>query len=501
VYTKVSKGEISPKGKRLEKQKLDLALKNYVAGQVEGAEGKKLVKRVEEDLGKAASTLRKLIPQGEKDALFEKLEHKLLASGMSPEKFAKLLEDVKKSPPEKEAMVKISTSKLKELSRKAEEFDKEVERRVKLTTQELKKANKRLVDEKERVDNVIREMAEGLIVVDKQGKVMLVNPAAKQLLGMREEEKVNGKLLEQLRKGTMAAMTKGSLEDKEEVSKEVVLSSPDESTQKVLKASSAVVENESGKTVGMVSVLTDITKERELDELKDEFVSNISHELRSPLYTVKKSLELLLGGKSGQVTEEQEKFLSIAQRNIGQLGGLIDNLLDISKLEAGKVELKVTSLDLNELIEKVVKNFSAWAIDRKIELEYSPPGGKLLVSADEEKVMQVLNNLISNALKYTKESGKVRVGAKEVDDKEVGSGIEVSVSDTGIGVKEEDQDKIFDKFQQVSFSSPQGVSSSGLGLAISREIVQLHNGRIWVDSKIGEGSTFTFVLPKKVEQK
>lgn len=401
----------------------------------------------------------------------------------------------------KSGRIGVSPEELKELRRIRDRFEHELSSRVERETQSMKQELTRTRNDKERVDNVIRSLAEGLVVVDNQGRIQLLNPAAEKLLGVNQEKGKGVPLGDSLKVDHIVALAKGPLRDEADgLTREIEVKSMDAETRRVLQASSAVIENEEGRTVGMVSVLSDITKQKKLDEMKSKFVAHVSHELRTPLVAIEQSLELLLGKETGEVSPDQEKFLSIAQRNISRLSRLVNDLLDVAKLEAGQMKLNVIPFKVSEMVHHVVETVLGWAGSKQVTVEEHYPEEDVEINADADRLIQVVTNLVGNALKFTPEAGKIIV---DVDTGRIETDISrepcvaISVKDTGIGIPLEDQQKIFEKFEQGSLPSPKGpVSSTGLGLTIAREIVELHGGKIWVESKPGEGSRFVFVIPR-----
>ncbi len=424
--------------------------------------------------------------------------------GVSAADLANVFDAVDQKEAKKKSKVTVDAEELEELKRKAELFDKggggggELAEKVK----KLEREKKVILDEKERVDTVIRNLAEGLLVVDKDGKVVLMNPAAEKLLGVKKQEKIGKKISEGLNEGQMLAMTKGNLKSSETgVEKNVEVMSLNDDTRKILQASTAVIENEDGQTVGMVSVLSDVTKQKEVEELKTKFVSNVSHELRTPLVAIQKSLALILGKEVGDINPEQQNFLNIAHRNIDRLSRLINDLLDVSKIEAGAMKIRPVSVKLGDMMSGVAGTLGTWAKDKKVSFALELADPEIQIEVDADRITQVLTNLAGNALKFTPENGKITFDAKPVF-KHPKSGedwIEIGIKDTGIGIEPEDQKKIFEKFVQVSLTQPQGVSSTGLGLTICKEIVELHGGTIWVESEVGKGSRFAFKIPVKFQ--
>lgn len=230
---------------------------------------------------------------------------------------------------------------------------------------------------------------------------------------------------------------------------------------------------------------------KKLDELKSEFVSVVSHELRTPLATMQEFTSIISDEIPGKLTKEQRQYLDIIKENIDRLTRLISNLLDISNLEAGKIELKKTLIDLGDLVAGILSTVKSQADEKKIELkmQISEPG--IHVCADPERIAQILMNLIGNAIRFTQESGRITVEVKKTETE-----IECSVTDTGVGIAEEDLPKMFCKFQQFGRIPGSGEKGTGLGLSIAKNIVEMHHGRIWVESKVGEGTKLAFALPQ-----
>ncbi|MSR77991.1 MAG: PAS domain S-box protein [Candidatus Omnitrophica bacterium] len=456
-----------------------------------------------------------------RDRLLPVLREELTGKGFNAEDFDDIFKKMEARAAKKKSKVTVDAAELASLKTKADLYDQggggngKAQEEIK----KLKREKKTILDEKERVDTVIRNLAEGLVVVDKSGKVVLMNPAAERMLGVKQSEKIGRRVTEDLKDEHLVAMTRGGeLRDGDaNVSKNVEIVSLNDETKRVLQASTAVIENEDGQTIGMVSVLSDVTKQKEVEKLKTQFVANVSHELRTPLVAIQKSLALILGNEVGDINPEQQKFLSIAHRNIERLSRLINDLLDVNKLEAGRMTLRPKKVPVNELVQHVVSTMDSWFKDKKIQVETHFFHDKIEIEADPDRLTQVLTNLVGNAVKFTPDGGKIIVDVKEAplspvrqgtnpsnDVCQKGSGlgegidcIEIGVRDTGIGIAPEDQKKIFDKFVQVSLAQPAGVSSTGLGLTIVKEIVELHSGWIALESAEGKGSRFSIILPKK----
>lgn len=435
-----------------------------------------------------------------RERLAGSLQNELGEAGLTPDQCQAILGKVQEKEAKKKTRVTINAEELEELRDKAARFEK-VEGKYKEKLEKVEKDKKRILDEKERVDNVIHNLAEGVMVVDKTGKVLLMNPAAEKLLGVKQADKVGKPVTENLKEDQLVSLASGNLKDADENTKKVEVISLNDDTKRVLQASTAVIENENGQTVGMVSVLSDVTRQKQLEELKDKFVANVSHELRTPLVAIEKSLALILEKELGDVTPDQQRFLEIARRNIGRLSRLINDLLDVSKLEAGKMNLKHELISVKDAVQGVVGTLQTWANDKKVDLKMELSDEKMTLECDPDRLTQVLTNLAGNAMKFTPEGGTITIDAKDgiTEPGIQGACVEIGIRDTGIGIAPEDQAKIFQKFVQVSLDQPKGVSSTGLGLTIVKEIVELHGGRVWVESEPGKGSRFAFRIPQKLK--
>jgi len=243
--------------------------------------------------------------------------------------------------------------------------------------------------------------------------------------------------------------------------------------------------------IGNVFVVHDITEDKELDQIKSEFISTVSHELRTPLSSIRSFSELLLDDIGMVDIETQKRFLSIITEESERLTRLISDLLDLQKMHIEKMIFDMERIQISQIIEKCTQSFSGLAKKKDINVCYEYSGKLPLVHGDKDKLYQVLSNLLSNAIKFSEEKGQIKVEAEEVPD-----GVLVSVSDKGIGIPEDKREKVFEKFYQILDSPVKTRMGTGLGLAIARQIVEHHGGRIWVESKVREGSKFSFIIPK-----
>ncbi len=250
-------------------------------------------------------------------------------------------------------------------------------------------------------------------------------------------------------------------------------------------------------------------KLQKLERLKSEFISIVSHELRTPLTAIKNAMDIILSGKAGDMTENIEKFVSMGKRNATRLSGIINDLLDISKIEAGKMDFKFELINIEPVIEYVKNNLTEVAREKDLTIQYLPSEKPVQIYADSNRLEQVLTNLVSNAIKFSPEAGEIEVTTKIVNARELqydnsfeediknlqGNYLQVCVEDHGIGIERKDLNHVFDKFAQIENSLSRKIGGTGLGLPIARQLIESHNGAIWCDSEINKGSRFYFVIP------
>jgi len=258
----------------------------------------------------------------------------------------------------------------------------------------------------------------------------------------------------------------------------------------------SVLKDSEGRTTGSVGVFKDITERKKAEEeikkamkIKSEFISMVSHELRTPLAIMKEDIAIVLDGAAGKINDKQKHFLDAAERNLNRLVRLINDVLDFQKLDSGRMRFNMQDNDINEVVKEVHKTMASSVeergIDFTLKLEDNLPG----IRFDSDKIIQVLTNLINNAIKFT-ERGSITVATRRIKNE-----IQVSVSDTGCGIKQEDLPRLFHKFEQLATGGDRKTGGTGLGLAISKEIIKEHNGKIWAESEFGKGTTLRFLLP------
>jgi signal transduction histidine kinase len=241
-----------------------------------------------------------------------------------------------------------------------------------------------------------------------------------------------------------------------------------------------------------------VDKARESDRMKSEFLANMSHELRTPLNHIIGFTELVLDKNFGELNKVQEEYLTDVDKSSKHLLSLINDILDLSKVEAGKLDLELSDLNLKMLLESSLVILKEKAIRHSIDLKLDLNAIPEIISADERKLKQILYNLLSNAVKFSQDSGQVNISTKQViipTDGNQQTAIEISVRDTGIGIRQEDLERIFDPFEQADNSASRRYQGTGLGLSLTKKLVELHGGKIWAESEgEGKGSTFSFII-------
>ncbi len=410
------------------------------------------------------------------------------------------------------------------LYQQLQDYNRLLEARVEERTRELQ-------TERNRLNAILQNLADGLVVTDPDGMITLVNPAFLRLVGRKEEEVIGRSLLELLPLEGLRRLNEETLRRPGEI---VALTLVQEEEGRAFKASACTLGpvrgGASARITGVVMVLHDITRERELDRMKTDFLSTVSHELRTPLTAILGFAKLVLRTLERQLEPlvetghpREERALQRAEDNLRiivnegeRLTQLINDLLDISRLEAGKMQWHMEMVDMTQIVQQAVSAVHSLAEDKHLPLwvrsdESLPP-----LRADAQRMIQVVINLLSNAIKFT-EAGQVvvRLATVTVDaegktrDERLGSRppdipagrwMLLRVEDTGIGIAEQDLDVIFDRFRQAGDLLTERPQGTGLGLAICREIVRAHHGFIWAESRLGEGSTFFVLLPLEVEE-
>jgi PAS domain S-box-containing protein len=356
------------------------------------------------------------------------------------------------------------------------------------TADALLRLKLRLGDERRRLAMMVESMADGLILTDLNSDLVQINPSARRLLGIEGVQPVTQQFLKQtlgfypfdlVATGDAAG---GPLREEVRVK------------DKMLHSMVSPVRDANGKLEGVVVVLRDFTEAKALARRQAEFVSAVSHELRSPLTTITGALDIVLSEYAGRLSDKQRRYTQLARESCTRLNQIVDDFLDVARSERGRIAMNLTPILLDELGREVVERFRGPAQARKIRLLHSTEGeaSGLRIIGDPDRLTQVLNNLLSNAVKFTPEGGRIEV---EIFGPSVASShVGVSVYNNGAPIPDDARERIFEKFERLEGSAERQVGGTGLGLAISRAIIEAHGGRIWLESP-ADGTKFVFTLP------
>ena len=395
----------------------------------------------------------------------------------------------------------------------AEEFN-EMRRNLKIAVDQLTKEERKLT-------TIVDNLGEGLIVVEPTGHVLYVNPVAERLLNLGDTSGFGNHIALDTEAGEIR-WTKASEEPETESTEtktadlKILSASQRETTQhqtmiaeinvtgelpdtnkhRVLRIIASHFPDESNNIAGTVYVFDDVTNEHEIEQMKSEFVSLVSHELRTPLTSIIGFISLILDGKTGKINQKQQESLGRALRQSERLAELINDLLDISRIEAGRIEMKQEQLQIDAIAERRIEELRPQADEKTIDLLLETPPNLPATIGDADRIGQVFINLIGNAIKYTPDNGKVTVRIAKSSQNGEHDGFHVQVIDTGPGIPAEEREKVFDKFRQLGSVQTRQQGGSGLGLSIASGIVEAHGGKLWVDTgENGQGSNFQFFMP------
>ncbi len=343
-------------------------------------------------------------------------------------------------------------------------------------SRKLVRVNQRLEHILQKVRAILQEVQTAIVVVDEEDSILMSNVAARAALGLSRDAR-GRPVSEGISHATVHSMFAEVRRTGRAIRSEVSLKDG-----RVFNVHLTPVPG-----VGQVLMMQDITHLKELDRIKSEYVSTISHDLRTPMTTVQGYVELL--PRAGPMNEQQQGFILCVRQSIETITNLLDKLLDVEQLEAG-LEMEMAPCDLIQVIDGAVRDARSQAETKHQELDWEPSESMLRVSGNAYRLRQVMDNLLGNAIKYTGKGGRIALSTT-VD----GGHVVVNVADDGIGIPREQQSLIFDKFYRVASDENLDIAGAGLGLAIVKTVIEAHGGRVWVESDPGTGSTFSFVLP------
>ena len=351
---------------------------------------------------------------------------------------------------------------------------------IRLTQENLEQESKRL-------HSILSYMTDGVLATNRRGQIIMINDMAKRQLGVERDDDLNQNILELLK-----IEEEYELRDLITQSPELMIYSQNVNGEYIsLRVRFALIRRESGFISGLVAVLHDTTEQEKEERERRLFVSNVSHELRTPLTSVKSYLEAL---DEGALTEPvAPDFIKVSLDETNRMMRMVTDLLHLSRIDNETSHLDVELINFTAFITFILNRFDKMKSqdeEKKYELVRDYPINSVWIEIDTDKMTQVIDNILNNAIKYSPDGGKITVSMKTTDDQMI-----LSISDQGLGIPKEDLPKIFDRFYRVDKARSRAQGGTGLGLAIAKEIVKQHNGFIWAKSEYGKGSTFTIVLP------
>jgi len=350
--------------------------------------------------------------------------------------------------------------------------------------QDIENKIKEIKTQNQKLSAIFNSMIEGVIVIAKTGHIVSINSTIEKIFGVTKDT-VEGKIfLEAIRNNDIAEVINAVLNKGELLSKEIALIYP---VRRIFEVSAApIFDNDA--IAGCLVVIHDITEIRRLETVRSDFVANVSHELKTPLTSIKGFVETLLEGALDD-KENNRNFLKIIQDHAERLNNLVEDLLSLSHLESKEITLNKKNFNLRQQLEDVISGFKSQTKKKNIEIKNNL-SADIALTADKDRIEHVFTNLLDNAIKFNKERGSIQIYSQEIS-----GGIKVSVEDLGVGIPEKDIPRIFERFCRVDKARSRELGGTGLGLSIVKHIVELHGGSVGVESTEGFGSKFWFILP------
>ncbi len=349
-------------------------------------------------------------------------------------------------------------------------------------------------DSRSRLRVMVNRLMDGVMTTDNEKRIVLTNPACLHMLGYHGESVVGHLVGEIMANDILVQMVDEALamppDTFTEIVRELCIDARDGRSARILNVRCAPFRGRTGMNLGTITVLHDITAIKKIERMKSEFVSMVSHEIRSPMNSLLMQMKVILDGLAGEVTDKQREILERASGKIENLTAMVSELLDLARIEAGLVVNEKEAIDIKALLEDQVAFHLAAAQAKNINLQLEQLPPRITIQANRRGIEEIFTNLITNAIKYSPRDSRIFLSAT-LDNEYVS----IMVRDTGFGIPEEDMEEIFTRFYRVKNSDTRTIHGTGLGLAIVKSIVNAHHGSIKVASKLGQGSSFTVVLP------
>ena len=359
----------------------------------------------------------------------------------------------------------------------------------------IRDREKQIISERDKVNAIIENLTHGILIINKENKIIFVNPVVERLLHVKRE-KILGRFVERKlfsrRFNKIYSLFFEKLKEQKKVVKEVVFRDPE---QTILRVVITPLIDEKKVHYGRMILISDVTREKEIDRMKSEFISIAAHQLRTPLSAVKWVLRMIIDEDMGKITEEQKKFLLKGYQSNERMVRLVNDLLDVSRIEEGRFQYKFVNTQIEEVVEGLLPDFKSTVTEKQLKLIFKKPARPMpKVKVDSSKIRIVIQNLIENAVRYTPPKGKITISLKLLD-----KYLQFQIKDTGVGIPQNQRSKLFTKFFRADNVIRLQTDGTGLGLFIIKNIIRKHGGKVWVESEENKGSTFYFTVPLDAE--
>jgi PAS domain S-box-containing protein len=375
-------------------------------------------------------------------------------------------------------------ARMVDIERKSEELEKARTALINIL-EDVEEARKRAEEERNKTLAVITNFVDGLLVFDKEGKVSLINPQAENFCKVKEKEVIGKSILELSQFPDFKPIAEAVGKEMKGIFRKEVPIRKDF----ILEATTVPIMRKEGK-IGTLMILHDVTREKMIERMKTEFVSISAHQLRTPLSAIKWTLKMFLDGDLGELTKEQREFLEKIYQSNERMINLINDLLNVTRIEEGRYLYRPVLADIVPICQSVIDSYKEEIEKKKLKFRFEKPKGLPKVRVDVEKISLAIQNLLENAIRYNREGGGIEITLEEKEGK-----IKFSIRDTGIGIPKDQQHRVFTKFFRAPNAMRMETEGSGLGLFITKNIIEAHGGEIWFESEEGKGTTFYFTLP------
>ena len=355
-------------------------------------------------------------------------------------------------------------------------------------TNQLQESQSTTEGERRKLASVLENMTDGVIATDRKGRVSLINDSALAMLRLTRDLVLNRPI-----SSILGVEPEYAFEDLIQLKESIALDFSTDEQPYILRATFSVTQRETGFVNGLIVVLHDNTEQEKIDMERREFVSNVSHELRTPLTTMRSYLEALADG-AWKDKEIAPSFLHVTQTETERMIRLVNDLLKLSRMDSQDYDLNMEWVEFNHFFDSIIERFE-FSKSQDVDFKRLLPNVDFFVEIDTDKMTQVIDNIISNALKYSPDGGEIRFGVTQSDDM-----IKVMISDDGMGIPKTNVKRIFERFYRADRARSRAMGGTGLGLAIAREMIMAHGGEIWADSEEGKGTTIYFTLPMEHQE-